>query len=272
MAVRVRMAPSPTGFLHVGGVRARSCSTGSSRASTTASACCGSRTRTRAARSQSATEQIQRSLTLARPRLGRHVDASSSTGSSAASRRRGGWSPSGKAYEDEGAIRFRMPDEGVTGVGRSRARPDRVPERGARRPRDRPLGRSPDLQLRVADRGLARRDHARRSAADDHVSNTPKQINMLARARRRARPCTHTARRARRGRQEALEAARRAVARRVPRRGLHRAGADELPRAARLELRRQDDDDVARRADRAVLARARAARARRRSTTRSSTG
>ena len=50
------------------------------------------------------------------------------------------------------------------------------------------------------------------------------------------------------------------------------AGADELPRAARLELRRQDDDHDAGRADRAVLARARRRRARRRSTTRSSTG
>ena len=39
--------------------------------------------------------------------------------------------------------------------------------------------------------------------------------------------------------------------------GLRRAGADELPRPARLELRRQDDDHVARGADRALHARAR---------------
>src|SRR5262249_53956260 len=35
------------------------------------------------------------------------------------------------------------------------------------------------------------------------------------------------------------------------------AGADELPRAARLELRRQDDGDAPPRADRAVLTRPR---------------
>src|SRR5207244_12774368 len=67
------------------------------------------------------------------------------------------------------------------------------------------------------------------------------------------------ARRARRRRQEAVEATRRRLDRRLPRAGLLRARADELPRAPRLELRRQDDDHVAPRADRAVLARARRA-------------
>ena len=38
----------------------------------------------------------------------------------------------GKAYEDEGAIRFRMPDEGVTVLGRRRARPHRVPNKQMR--------------------------------------------------------------------------------------------------------------------------------------------
>ena len=49
------------------------------------------------------------------------------------------------------------------------------------------------------------------------------------------------------------------VGRRVPRRRLPAGGADQLPRAARLELRRQDDDHVAPRADRALLARPRRA-------------
>ena len=37
----------------------------------------------------------------------------------------------GKAYEDEGAIRFRMPDEGVTGWADAVLGSDRVPQRGA---------------------------------------------------------------------------------------------------------------------------------------------
>src|SRR5206468_364133 len=48
----------------------------------------------------------------------------------------------------------------------------------------------------------------------------------------------------------------RGLGRRLSRRRLLRAGADELPRTARLELRRQDDCDAPPRADRALLPRA----------------
>ena len=91
---------------------------------------------------------------------------------------------------------------------------------------------------------------------NDHVSNTPTQINILPRARRRAAGLRARPGRARRRRQEALQAPRGRLDRRLPRRRLPAGGADELPRAARLELRRQDDDDEPGRADRALLARA----------------
>src|SRR5205807_5286990 len=65
------------------------------------------------------------------------------------------------------------------------------------------------------------------------------------------------AERPRHGWTEAVEAARLRHRRGVPARGLPRACADELPRASRLELRRQDDDHVARRAHRTLYARAR---------------
>ncbi len=92
---------------------------------------------------------------------------------------------------------------------------------------------------------------------EDHISNTPKQIQILealgAPLPRVRAPGEHP----RRGRQEALQATRRDLGRGVPRAGLHPRGARQLPRAARLELRRQDDGHVARRARRALHARAR---------------
>ena len=54
-----------------------------------------------------------------------------------------------------------MPDEGATAWDDLILGRDRVPEREARGPRHRSLGRPADVQLRLADRGLARRDHAR---------------------------------------------------------------------------------------------------------------
>ncbi len=114
MPVRVRMAPRPTGFLHIGGVRTFLFNWLFARGR--GGECLLRIENTDTSREVAeSVEQIQRSLawlgidwdgpvTLparrdgALPRAGRP-----------ARRRRG------TAYEDEGAIRFRMPDEGTTG-------------------------------------------------------------------------------------------------------------------------------------------------------------
>ena len=92
----------------------------------------------------------------------------------------------------------------------------------------------------------------------DHVPNTPKQIEILTRARRRAaalraRPDSSTAPTGRSlSKRHGSVTTDEFRAQRLPARR-----ARQLPRAARLELRRQDDDHVPRRARRALLARAR---------------
>ena len=72
-----------------------------------------------------------------------------------------------------------MPDEGTTGWDDAVQGPDRVPERGARGPRARSLGRPPDVQLRLAGRGHGSTGSRTSIRGDDHVSNTPKQIQIL---------------------------------------------------------------------------------------------
>ena len=69
----------------------------------------------------------------------------------------------GAAYEDEGAIRFRMPDEGMTGWDDAVRGRIEFPNAELEDRRARSLRRPPDLQLRLAGRGLAGRDHARDS-------------------------------------------------------------------------------------------------------------
>ena len=129
-------------------------------------------------------EQIERSLAWLGIDWDGPVTLPARRRSSAAGSRAARLVAEGKAYEDDGAIRFRMPDEGVDRLGRRGQGPDRVPERGARGHGDRPLRRPADLQLRLAggrlDDGIT---HVIRG--DDHVSNTPKQI-VVPGARRRA--------------------------------------------------------------------------------------
>ena len=254
MSVRVRMAPSPTGFLHIGGVRTFLFNWLFAR---------GQRRRVPAADREHRHEPRGRRVgradpalaALARDRLGRRRRPSSSTGSSAASRRRGASS--------RRATPTRTRARSASGC-RTRARPrwdDAVKGRiefPNEQLEDLVLVRSrrpADLQLRLAGRGLARRDHARdprRRPRLEHAEADPDPAG----ARRRDPDLRARAERLRRGRQEALEAARRRLGGRVPRGRLHRAGADELPRPARLGARRRDDDHVAGRADRALHARA----------------
>ena len=97
----------------------------------------------------------------------------------------------GKAYEDEGAIRFRMPDEGTTGWddvvrGRIEFPNDQLEDLVLVRSDGRPTYNFASPMEDVWD-GIT---HVIRG--DDHVSNTPKQINLIRRSvpsRRSTRTC-----------------------------------------------------------------------------------
>src|SRR5215213_872858 len=113
MSVRVRMAPSPTGFLHIGNVRTALFNWLFARHH-------GGEFRLRIENTDTsrevaeATEQIQESLRW----LGLDWDGEATyqldriERCQAEARR---LVEEDRAYEDEGAIRIRMPDEGVTG-------------------------------------------------------------------------------------------------------------------------------------------------------------
>jgi glutamyl-tRNA synthetase len=176
VAVRVRFAPSPTGFLHIGGVRTALFNWLFARHE-------GGEFRLRIENTDTgrevgeATEQIQESLRWigldwdgeVTFQLDRMADAQD-----AAARLVG----EGKAYEDEGAIRFRMPDEGITAW------------------RDIVLGEIDYPNEKLEDVVIVRSDgrptynfvspledmldgitHVIRG--QDHVSNTPKQLRIL---------------------------------------------------------------------------------------------
>ena len=171
------MAPSPTGFLHIGGVRTFLFNWLFARGR--GGECLLRIENTDTSREVAeSVEQIQRSLRWLGHRLGRagHLPA----------RRDGalpGASPTrlvaeGKAYDDEGAIRFRMPDEGVTGwddAVRGRIEfpneqlEDLVIVRSDGRPTYNFASPVEDMDDEIT--------HVIRG--DDHVSNTPKQIQIL---------------------------------------------------------------------------------------------
>ncbi len=240
MAVRVRMAPSPTGFLHIGSVRTALFNWLFARHE-------GGEFRLRIENTDTsrevaeAVDQIQDSLRWLGLdwdgpltfQLDRMDDCRQASPSELVA--------DGKAYEDDGAIRFRMPDEGVTAwddVVRGR---DRVPERQARGRRDRPLGRPPDLQLRLAARGRLGRDHARDPRRRPHLEHAEADQHHPRRRRRRSRS-TRTCRRSYgpTGRSSRSGTARSGVDE-FRADGLPARGAAELPRAARLGARRRDD-------------------------------
>ncbi len=176
MPVRVRMAPSPTGLLHIGNVRTALFNWLFARHE-------GGEFRLRIENTDTArevyeaTEQIQESLRW----LGLdwdgevtfQLDRMDDTREVAE-----GLVGSGVAYEDDGAIRFRMPDEGTTVFD------------------DVVLGRVEVPNVELEDLVLVRSDgrptynfaspledmwdgitHVIRGP--DHISNTPKQINVL---------------------------------------------------------------------------------------------
>jgi glutamyl-tRNA synthetase len=176
MAVRVRFAPSPTGFLHVGGARTALFNWLFARHN-------GGEFRLRIENTDTsrevaeAVEQIQGTLAW----LGLDLDAEVTfqldrMGHAQEVARR--LVDEGKAYEDEGAVRFRMPDEGTTGwqdvvLGRIEYPNEQLEDLVLVRSDGRPTYNfvSP---LEDALDGIT---HVIRG--QDHVSNTPKQLRIL---------------------------------------------------------------------------------------------
>src|SRR2546423_14162679 len=176
MAVRVRMAPSPTGFLHIGNVRTALFNWLFARRE-------GGEFRLRIENTDTgrevaeATEQIQGSLrwlgldwdgdvTFQLDRMEHcRVEAQRLVAE-------------GKAYEDEGAIRMRMPDEGITAWddlirGRIEYPNDKLEDVVILRADGRPTY---NFASPVED-WLDGITHVIR--ADEHIPNTPKQIRIL---------------------------------------------------------------------------------------------
>ena len=177
MSVRVRMAPSPTGFLHIGGVRTFLFNWLFARGRD--GECLLRIENTDTGREVAeATEQIQRSLrwvgidwdgpvTFQLDRMERCQEEARRL------------VDEGKAYEDEGAIRFRMPDEGTTAWDDAirgtiefpnQELEDVVVLRSDGRP-------TYNFASPVED-WLDGITHVIRG--DDHISNTPKQIQILS--------------------------------------------------------------------------------------------
>ena len=176
MSVRVRMAPSPTGFLHIGNVRTALFNWVFARHQ-------GGEFRLRVENTDTtrevaeATEQIQESLRWlgldwdgpVTFQLDRQEDCV------VVARR---LVEEGKAYEDEGAIRFRMPDDGVTRWDdlvlervevANKELEDMVIVRSDGRPTYNFASPLEDLWDGIT--------HVLRGP--DHISNTPKQILLL---------------------------------------------------------------------------------------------
>jgi glutamyl-tRNA synthetase len=176
MSVRVRMAPSPTGFLHIGNVRTFVFNWLFARHE-------GGECRLRIENTDTArevleaTDYIKESLRW----LGLDWDGDvtfqldSIEHCQQVARQ---LVEEGKAYEDEGAIRFRMPDEGMTGwddviLGRVDVPNKELDDMVILRSDGRPLYNFASPLEDVQD-GIT---HVIRGP--DHVSNTPKQINLL---------------------------------------------------------------------------------------------
>jgi glutamyl-tRNA synthetase len=170
------MAPSPTGFLHIGSVRTFLFNWLFARAQGGESLLRIENTDTSREVAE-ATEQIQRSLAWlgidwdgpVRFQLDRIEDAQ---------RLARQLVEEGKAYEDDGAIRFRMPDEGTTGWddairGRIEVENENLDDLVLLRADGRPTYNfaSP------VDDMLDEITHVVRG--QDHISNTPKQIQIL---------------------------------------------------------------------------------------------
>ena len=176
MSVRVRMAPSPTGFLHIGGVRTFLFNWLFARQQ--GGECLLRIENTDTSREVAeATEQIQESLRW----VGIDWDGAVSFQLDTAGRARElahDLLARGHAYEDEGAVRFRQPKEGVVSwVDAVRGEIEFKNELLADPVIVRSDGRPTYNFVSPVDDMLDGITHVIR--AEDHVSNTPTQINIL---------------------------------------------------------------------------------------------
>jgi glutamyl-tRNA synthetase len=176
VSVIVRMAPSPTGMLHIGGVRTFLFNDLFAHQH-------GGQNRLRIENTDTsrevaeAVEQIQESLRW----IGIEWDGSLTFQLDRLDdcrRVAEQLVAEGKAYEDEGAIRFRMPDEGVTAWddvvrGRIEVPNETIEDLVLVRSDGRPTYNFASPMEDVWD-GIT---HVIRG--DDHISNTPKQINII---------------------------------------------------------------------------------------------
>jgi glutamyl-tRNA synthetase len=176
MSVRVRMAPSPTGFLHIGNVRTALFNWLFARHEAGEFRLRIENTDTSREVAE-ATQQIQDSLrwlgldwdgdvTFQLDRMDDCRELAQKL------------LEEDKAYEDEGAIRFRMPDEGVTGWddvvrGRVEFPNEKLEDLVLVRSDGRPTYNFASPMEDVWD-GIT---HVIRG--EDHISNTPKQINII---------------------------------------------------------------------------------------------
>jgi glutamyl-tRNA synthetase len=176
MSVRVRMAPSPTGFLHIGGVRTFLFNWLYARGN--GGECLLRIENTDTGREVAeSVEQIERSLRW----LGIEWDGATTFQLDSAERCRTEAArlvEEGKAYEDDGAIRIRMPADGM--VGWDDAVKGRI-EFPAAELEDMVILRSDGRPVynfaSPVDDWIDGITHVIRG--DDHVSNTPKQIVVL---------------------------------------------------------------------------------------------
>jgi glutamyl-tRNA synthetase len=176
MSVRVRMAPSPTGFLHIGGVRTFLFNWLFARQQDGVNLLRIENTDTSREVAE-ATEQIQDSLRW----LGIDWDGPVTFQLDTADKARELAEQllrEGKAYEDEGAIRFRMPDEGTVAWddvvrGRIEFQNDKLNDLVIVRSDGRPTYNF----VSPVDDIFDEITHVVRG--EDHVSNTPTQINIL---------------------------------------------------------------------------------------------
>ena len=272
MSVRVRMAPSPTGFLHIGGVRTVPLQL-ALRAPRGRRVPAADREHRHEPRGRGVGRADPGVAALARDRLGRRRSPSSSTASSDCARaRRSSSSPRARPTRTRARsasacpTRARPPGTTRSAAGSSsRTRSSRTSSSSARTAAPTYNFASPVEDMLDGITHVIR--------GDDHVSNTPKQIHILRALGAELPVYAHVPNVFGDDGKKLSKRHGAVVGRRVPRAtGYLAGGADELPRAARLELRRQDDDHVAATSWSSASRSTASARARRRSTTRSSTG